>query len=357
MCAIFGFLNYKNKMEHSTLCKLIQYLANAAEIRGTDATGISYVQDGNIRIHKKPKPAHEMRLGFPNGTKAVIGHTRLTTQGNQKFNWNNHPFDGSCGTEDFALAHNGMLYNDTALRKKFNLPPTCIETDSYIAVQLLERYEKLDKENLKLMAEDIKGSFMLTLLRNDNTLFLVKGSNPIAMYHYPELGLYVYASTAEILNAGLVAAGIDGVYTKVQIFSGEIVEISPSGVVTRGEFEDAYDYGYGYYQYGYGYNYGKSYGWDLDDYDYDDYYYNARPKKTSASSTTTKTYSTEPKTSKTSTTTEDVLYEYGKMYNVSKEEIKLLLEFGYTTDDIEEMFVYPSLLNEALQEILSCIRG
>lgn len=358
MCAIFGFLNYKNKVEHSVLCKLIQYLANAAEIRGTDATGIGYVKDGNVRIFKKAKPAHEMRLGFPEGTRAVTGHTRMTTQGNENKNWNNHPFDGCCGKEDFALAHNGMLYNDRSLRKKFNLPETAIETDSYIAVQLLERYEKLDKDNLKLMAEDIKGSFMLTILRNDNTLFLVKGSNPITMYHYPELGLYVYASTKEILNAGLILAGIKDTYTEVKIVSGDIVEISPNGIITKGEFDDAYDYGYGYYQYGYGYNYGgnRSYGWGLDD---DDYYcgYTSPSKSSSKSSSKTSVETVPDTTTKVSATTKDLLYEYGKMYGVTEKEVDLLLEFGYTSDEIEEMFVYPSLLQDALQEILDCIKG
>ena len=50
------------------------------------------------------------------------------------------PIDGDTN----ALAHNGVLYNDKELRRKQHLPPTPIETDSYIAVQLLEQGQQLD---------------------------------------------------------------------------------------------------------------------------------------------------------------------------------------------------------------------
>ena len=52
------------------------------------------------------------------------------------------PVDGDTN----ALAHNGVLYNDNELRRKQNLTPTPIETDSYIAVQLLEQGQQLDGE-------------------------------------------------------------------------------------------------------------------------------------------------------------------------------------------------------------------
>ncbi len=85
MCALFGWLDCGKKLPYKTLRKLTQALANAAEERGTDASGIAYVQNGTIEIYKKPKPAHKMKFSFPEGTTAVMGHTRLTTHGNQKF--------------------------------------------------------------------------------------------------------------------------------------------------------------------------------------------------------------------------------------------------------------------------------
>lgn len=185
MCAVFGYLDYKGKVNNAILKKLIQNLSIAAEVRGTDATGISYVNYGKVVTFKKAKPAHKMKLYFPKNTRTVIGHTRMTTQGSEKYNYNNHPFDGRCGTETFALAHNGVLYNDAELKTKYHLPKTQIETDSYVAVQLLEQEKQLHAESIKKVAELVNGSFVFTILRNDNTLFLVKGNNPLTLYHFP----------------------------------------------------------------------------------------------------------------------------------------------------------------------------
>ena len=159
MCALFGWLDYKGIVSNKLLKKLTQSLANAAEERGTDASGIAYVKNGKMTIFKRPKPAHKLRFNTPSGTRAVMGHTRMTTQGNEKFNYNNHPFYGHADGS-FAFAHNGVLYNDIELRKEKHLPKTKIETDSYVAVQLIEQQGKLNFDALKNMAESVQGEFL-----------------------------------------------------------------------------------------------------------------------------------------------------------------------------------------------------
>ena len=94
MCALFGWLDYKGIVPYRVLRKLTQALANAAEERGTDAAGISYIHDGKVTIFKRPKPAHKIHFNAPAETKSVMGHTRLATQGDRKQNYNNHPFAG-----------------------------------------------------------------------------------------------------------------------------------------------------------------------------------------------------------------------------------------------------------------------
>ena len=237
MCAVFGYLNYGKKVNHKVLVRLINELAKSAEIRGTDATGISYVNDGKMVTFKKAKPAHKVKLYFPKDTKAVIGHTRMTTQGSESRNYNNHPFEGKTAKNCFALAHNGMLYNDKELRKTRNISETEIETDSYIAVQLLEQNESVDTVSIKKMAETVEGSFVFTILRNDNTMFLVKGSNPLTIYHYKELGLYVYASTTDILKKGLKSSGFKIQCNEVIIEEGTIIKIEPNGEIWSSDFE------------------------------------------------------------------------------------------------------------------------
>lgn len=43
----------------------------------------------------------------------------------------------------FALAHNGIIYDDMELKKEYRLPQSKVETDSYVAVQLLEQDQEM----------------------------------------------------------------------------------------------------------------------------------------------------------------------------------------------------------------------
>lgn len=311
MCAIFGFLDYGKKVSVNTLKKLIRALSVAAESRGTDATGISYVNNGDIVTFKKAKPAHKVKLYFPKDTTAVIGHTRFTTQGSEKNNYNNHPFEGKTSNHTFALAHNGVLYNDSELRREKILPDTQIETDTYIAVQLLEKENAVDSNSIIVMAEAVRGSFVFTILRDDNTLFLVKGDNPITLLNFSELGLYIYASTTAILNAALKAVKLVGRCEEVPVNDGNIVRIDSNGKLSVSTFEEQvqqFDWRYLY----------RLYSYDYDDKD-EDY-------------------------------TNDLLMICG-CYGVDREDVELLLELGYTTDEIEEMLLDSDLFEQTMNEV------
>ena len=121
----------------------------------------------------------------------------MTTQGNAQFNQNNHPFLGQIDGSSFALAHNGVLWNDKELRMEETLPLTSVETDSYVAVQLLEQQKTLDFDSLQAMAEKVEGSFVFTVLDKDNSIWFVIGDNPLCIMFYD--GFLIYASTQEIL--------------------------------------------------------------------------------------------------------------------------------------------------------------
>ena len=305
MCAVFGYFDYKGKVSNAILKNLIQNLSIAAEVRGTDATGISYVNHGKVVTFKKAKPAHNVKLYFPKNTRAVIGHTRMTTQGSEKYNYNNHPFDGRCGMETFALAHNGVLYNDAELKAKYHLPKTPIETDSYVAVQLLEQEKQLHAESIKKMAELVNGSFVFTILRNDNTLFLVKGNNPLTLYHFPKIGIYVYASTKSILDNALQKIHMMKNPCEIDVSEGEIVEIAANGKRSKTTFAIK-DYTHSVF---------NPYNW----------------------------YKTEEQ--------EECLLECCRMFGVSEEDVYLLLDYGFSADEIEEMLMNTNLLEDALAEI------
>ena len=314
MCSLFGWLDYKGIVPHRMLRKLTQALANAAEERGTDAAGISYVKDGKVVIYKRPKPAHRIHFHVPDGTTAVIGHTRLATQGDVKQNFNNHPFHGVAGETEFAFAHNGVLWNDNELRKEKLIPETHIETDSYAACQLIESQQKLDFDSLKYMAETVEGNFTFSILDEHNRLYIIKGSNPMCLLHFKALGLYVYASTESIMKKALKSVGLYRFASeKVDTIEGDILCIDSSGNITKARFEPAPTYTKHSRYSGFGGWYGY-YGDYINEY-------------------------------------EEALLTYCNCYGVDSSDVELLLEYGYTCDEIEEMLMDHSLLHQALSDI------
>lgn len=238
MCCLFGIHDYGHSLTQKQKNRLLSILGTACEARGTDATGIAYNSGDKLCIYKRPRPARWMRFQVPTDANVVMGHTRMTTQGNERKNQNNHPFPGYVKDCHFALAHNGVLYNDRLLRKQYKLPATKIETDSYIATQLIEDKGELTFDSLQTMAEKLEGSFTFTVLSNKDELYFIKGDNPMCLYHYPERGLYVYASTEEILRKVLRQMPFDlGTSERVELACGSILRIDRHGQQTRGSFD------------------------------------------------------------------------------------------------------------------------
>jgi glucosamine 6-phosphate synthetase-like amidotransferase/phosphosugar isomerase protein len=247
MCGLFGFSSY-DEQPVKELSKLTNSLARQSAVRGTDATGIAYCRGGSINIHKEPRAADKMTFKHSDEVKVLTGHTRHGTQGSEKKNHNNHPFQGKVGNVRFALAHNGVLWNDDELKIKYRLPKTKIETDSYVAVQLIEYKRALNPDSIRFMAEQVDGSFSFSILDDKNNLYLVKGDSPLSILHFPRLKMYVYASTDEILYKALVdsplfAALKRGEYEVVPISTGDILVFQTDGHVERHRFQFRYSYG------------------------------------------------------------------------------------------------------------------
>ncbi|MEG0754724.1 MAG: hypothetical protein RR461_12880, partial [Angelakisella sp.] len=251
MCCLFGLLDYNNCFTPKQRERILHVMAKECEVRGTDATGISYLSNHRMSVFKRAARGGFMRFHLPHDANIVMGHTRMTTQGNARHSYNNHPFAGSTASGAFSLAHNGVLWNDSQLRKQLSLPSTKIETDSYIAVQLLEQEDSISFRSLKNMAEAVEGQFTFTVLDHANNLYIVKGQNPMAIYHFA-IGFYLYASTEEILQKILNQLGIAKFpHTAMEITDGQILRIDENGQRTFGSFEEkAYAY-YNRYSFGY----------------------------------------------------------------------------------------------------------
>lgn len=299
MCCLFGLIDSRGQFSAKEKSRILSVLATECEERGTDATGIAYNTSRGLQVYKRPLAAHRLHLRIPAEARAVMGHTRMTTQGSAKKNYNNHPFFGHAKRKSFALAHNGVLWNDRELRHTKHLPKTKIQTDSYVAVQLLEQQKSLDFDSLRYMAEQVEGSFSFTVLDEQDALWIVKGDSPLSIAYFPECGVYVYASTAEILNKALARCGNWlGREEKVDIAMGDIVKIDSNGRITRGTFDASK-----FYRSSWGY-------WDTPLY---------------------------PKAPRSESEHLVLLKSVAKAFGFTGEMVDRLLEQGFTIDDIEEI--------------------
>lgn len=327
MCCLFGILDYEEKLTLKQRQKILRVLSTECEERGTDATGIAYYVGNRLTIQKAPKPAHKMKFKLATQAHFIMGHTRMTTQGNEKQNYNNHPFSGRAGQISFTLAHNGVLYNDRELRVEHHLPITRIETDSYVAVQLLEQQGELSFQSLAKMAEAVRGSFCFTVLDAKSNLYFVKGNNPMVITHFPEVGCYLYASTQEILFRAVRQLQLDKLeFEIVPIRQGDILRIAADGSISRGYFNDSHLWSMPRYSWN---------SWENWEFEFPTTALTGKQKATSA---------------------EDEYFEdllaFAEFSGINRSEVKLLLEAGYDTMDIEELIYQPDLLRECLDELL-----
>ena len=238
MCCLFGLMDYGNALSPRQRTRLVGVLARESEARGTDAAGIAYNSGGKLHILKRPGPARKLRFTLPDDARVVMGHTRMATQGDALHNRNNHPFSGKAGKTRFALAHNGVLYNDRLLRYQHGLPETPIETDSYVAVQLLEQQKALTPSSLKTMAEAVEGTFVFTILSQQDDLWFLRGENPLCLRFFPRLELFLYASTEAILNSALRKTWLRGEpFREIPVQTGDILRVDRRGRMHTEHFD------------------------------------------------------------------------------------------------------------------------
>ena len=131
----------------------------------------------------------------------------------------------------------------------------------------------------------------------------------MCLLHFDTIGLYIYASTETIMKKTLKQLGLHKFESKrVDTEEGDILRIDKNGKITRSRYEPKIYHS-------------KYMSW----YDYEDSsYYNMH---------------------------EEILLAYCGCYGVDSSDVELLLEFGYTCDEIEDMLTDHSLLREALNDI------
>ena len=309
MCCLFGILDYGHTLSQRQREQMLSILAAACEARGTGChrhrlqrcPGAADLQASPSR--SEDEDSHSARR------KCRDGSHSHDDSGNAQFNQNNHPFLGHVDGNSFALAHNGVLWNDKELRMEENLPLTSVETDSYVAVQLLEQQKALDFDSLKSMAEKVEGSFVFTVLDKDNSIWFVVGDNPLCVMFYD--GFLIYASTQEILCKTLKKLRLKAPIDILEPQEGEIMKINRNGRITTGTFTPHTTFEHWWRKYPF----------------YRSYYENTP-------------------------TSYDDLFSVAKSFGVTADEVQALLDYGCSEEEIEEMLYDPELFHEMTGELL-----
>ena len=124
MCGIFGLvLGEKSLVQKADFKKIIKRLFKLSESRGKEASGLALLNSNNIHIYKDSLPASKLIktktyndvidsipvsnndiLGLP---IALIGHSRLVTNGLQGISENNQPLE----KKGIVGIHNGIVVN------------------------------------------------------------------------------------------------------------------------------------------------------------------------------------------------------------------------------------------------------
>lgn len=202
MCGIFGIIARGGaRADHLRIERLVRRIARISESRGRDSSGFA-VRDagaGAFRVLRAPlavtalvrspqyrevvRPAitgasvGDDRAG---STIAVIGHSRLVTNGTQLADHNNQPVVRS----DVIGVHNGIVVNEDALWAEIpgDAPAFDIDTEALLALFAHARRTSGDSGRaLRHLFDRVEGSFSVALMPADRDE-LVLGTNTGSLY-------------------------------------------------------------------------------------------------------------------------------------------------------------------------------
>ena len=132
MCGIVGYIG--DQGAEPLLMEGLQRL----EYRGYDSAGLAIV-DGGLAVRKQRGKVGQLKAVLNGGLPGTlgIGHTRWATHGFPN-DLNAHPHTNAAG--DFALVHNGIIENYTALRERLKRKGYAFrsETDTEALVHLID---------------------------------------------------------------------------------------------------------------------------------------------------------------------------------------------------------------------------
>jgi asparagine synthetase B (glutamine-hydrolysing) len=210
MCGIFGIIT--GKFDTFSLKKLEQMssqLLLLSESRGKEAAGIAIKEKEKITVLKKDISAHAFiktsaykKLLWKNITTnpyAIIGHSRLVTNGTQEREENNQPII----KEGLVGIHNGIIVNDADIWGKNKDVTRLYDVDTEALLSLMRKNQNAkDWETaINKTLKEIIGTVSTAILSNDHNTIPLFTNNGSLYYIKNDTKKYlIFASERYILE-------------------------------------------------------------------------------------------------------------------------------------------------------------
>lgn len=243
MCGIAGIhiLNPENAPKYSKIENAIDNMLFAIDHRGGDATGfVAISDDGQVAWQKASCDANDFykeRRNIPWGTRSVLLHTRMATQGHQAFPENNHPVKRG----GIYVVHNGHIWNDNEVFRKTSRTRYGQVDSEAIAAAIAKYGITKTHEAMEIVA----GAAAIGVVDETKPGYMVlaRGSSSPLMFYRNE-NVAVFASTAEaVKRAWKVLYGTAPKDNKIMdVDEGTAIYLDDSEVYTERFIPDDYYY-------------------------------------------------------------------------------------------------------------------
>ncbi len=217
MCGIFGIcVTGETRLTWQEVQDATKRLFLLSESRGKEASGLSILANGRIQLDKRPLPASKLlkSSGYKEMWQAletdlsarvtppvaVIGHSRLVTNGLQGVSTNNQPVS----KDGVVAVHNGIICNDAELWEKYPSLERRWEVDTEVITSLVRHHYQASKSIISAIKEtfsEIEGSASVALMFDDVACIALAtntGSLYTATSH--DGGIVVFSSEEYILR-------------------------------------------------------------------------------------------------------------------------------------------------------------
>ena len=227
MCGILGIACYdKSNLNYKLagdLRNLTRRLLVASQERGRNASGLCVLSGDKASMFKLNIPAGDLikeneyskvigRVSYSRRLRAVLGHTRFKTKGNQIYNVNNHPIKAN----KVIGVHNGVVGNDDFLFDKYvGKIERAGRVDSEIIFRLIDYHVSKGKtivDAVRAADDEMSGSYACAFIHRDwpNYLTVFTNSTPIPIFIFDNDKIMVFASTQGIVRESMLVDSVLG---------------------------------------------------------------------------------------------------------------------------------------------------